>query len=40
MIKILKLIVGFTVVMIVVYLSFVIVIGLIRSVKEILDDKY
>lgn len=39
MIKILKLIVGFTV-MIVAYLSFVIVIGLIRSVKEILDDKY
>lgn len=40
MIKILKLIVGFTVVMIVAYLYFVIVIGLIRSVKEILDDKY
>lgn len=40
MIKILKLIIGFTVVMIVAYLSFVIVIGLIRSVKEILDDKY
>lgn len=40
MIRLLKWIVEFTLVFIAGYLSFVIVIGLIRSIKEILNDKY
>ncbi|WP_394271608.1 hypothetical protein [Anaerococcus nagyae] len=40
MIRLLKWIVEFTLVFIGGYLSFVVVIGLIRSIKEIIDDKY
>lgn len=38
MIRLLKWIVEFTLVFIAGYLSFVMVIGMIRSIKEILDD--
>lgn len=40
MIRLLKWIAEFTLVFIAGYLSFVIVIGMIRSIKEIWNDKY
>ena len=40
MIRILKWILEFTLVFIASYISFVVVIGLIKSIKEILNDKY